>query len=401
MRNIQAQRVAGFTASIFGEMSLLAQQHQAINLGQGFPDFPGPDLIKDAANAAITANLNQYPPSPGMPRLRQALAAQWAREYGRSVDWQAEVTVSSGATEGLYGLIQALVDPGDGVVVIEPAYDAYFADITLAGGVAIPVQLRPPLPGASRWSLDEPALRGALARRPKLLLLNTPHNPTGMVLTRAELELIAALCIEYDVLVLSDEVYERMVYPGAIHVPIATLPGMWERTITLGSTGKTFGVTGWKVGWMIGAAALNQAFRQAKQWITFTTPTPLQEATAVAIERGEESGYYAQLRAEYVARRDLLRDRLEQAGLSPLPVEGAYFISCEVRQFGYTDDVTFCRRLIADIGVAAIPTSIFYSEPASAPPIARFCFAKQHATLEAAGARLRRVPEFLAPAAGH
>ena len=394
-RAIQSRRVAGFTASIFGEMSLLAQRHQAINLGQGFPDFPGPDLIKDAAHAAIAANLNQYPPPAGVPRLRKALADQWTREYGRTVDWEAEVTVSSGATEGLYGLLQALLDPGDGVVVIEPAYDAYHADITMASGVALPVRLRPPGPGAKRWSLDEPALRAAFAQGPKLLLLNTPHNPTGMALTRGELELLAALCQEHDVLVVSDEVYDRMVYDGAAHVPIATLPGMWERTITLGSTGKTFGVTGWKVGWMIGPAALNQAFRQAKQWITFTTPTPLQEATAVAIEQAEVTGYYQQLRAEYAERRQLLRGLLEQAGLPPLPVEGAYFISCDVRHLGYEDDVTFCRRLITEVGVAAIPASVFYSDRTDAPQLARFCFAKQRATLEAAGERLTRVAERL------
>lgn len=388
---IQAQRVASFTASIFGEMSLLAQRHQAINLGQGFPDFPGPDLIKAAAAAAIAADLNQYPPSPGWPRLRKALAAQWAREHGREVDWETEVTVTSGATEGLYGLIQALVDPGDRVVVIEPAYDAYHADITMAGGVALPVRLLPPQPAVPRWSLDEPALRAAFKQGPKLLLLNTPHNPTGMMLTRAELELLAALCAEHDVLVVSDEVYDRMVYDGAAHLPIATLPGMWERTITLGSTGKTFGVTGWKVGWAIGAAGLNQALRQAKQWITFTTPTPLQEATAVAIEQAEATGYYGQLRAEYAERRDLLRGLLERAGLPPLPVEGAYFISCAVGHLGYQDDVAFCRRLIADVGVAAIPTSIFSSDRLSLPAIARFCFAKRRATLEAAGERLRHI----------
>jgi aspartate/methionine/tyrosine aminotransferase len=234
-------------------------------------------------------------------------------------------------------------------------------------------------------------MRAAFAQGPKLLLLNTPHNPTGMVFSRAELELIAALCQSHDVIAISDEVYDRMVYDDAAHVPLASLPGMWERTITLGSTGKTFGVTGWKVGWAIGAAAVNQALRRAKQWITFTTPTPLQEATAVAIEQAEASGYYTQLRAEYTLRRNLLRERLEQSGLPALPVEGAYFISCDVEHLGYQDDVAFCRWLISAVGVAAIPTSIFYGDPAGAPPIARFCFAKQHATLEAAGERLLRV----------
>jgi aspartate/methionine/tyrosine aminotransferase len=400
MRDIQARRVAGFPTSIFAEMSMLAMQRGAINLGQGFPDFPGPDLIKRAAADAIAANLNQYAPPPGVPRLRQALAAQWERDYGRAVDWQAEVTVTSGATEALYGLIQALIDPGDRVILIEPAYDAYLADIIMAGGVALPVRLIAPHGAQPRWALDEQALRAAFAQRPKLILINTPHNPTGMVLTRAELELIAALCQEHDVIAISDEVYDRMVYAGAAHLPLATLPGMWERTITLGSTGKTFGVTGWKVGWAIGAAAINQALRQAHQWVTFATPTPLQEATAVAIEQAPELGYYPQLIAEYAERREILRDLLERVGLPPLQVEGAYFISCDIGKLGDIHDDAFCRWLITEIGVAAIPTSPFYSDQAGLPQIVRFCFAKQHATLRAAGERLalvrERLPELLA-----
>jgi aspartate/methionine/tyrosine aminotransferase len=395
MLTLQAQRVASFGASIFGEMSLLAQRHQAINLGQGFPDFPGPELIKEAAAAAIAANLNQYPPSPGWPRLRQALATQWEHDYGRTVDWQSEVSITSGATEGLYALTQALLDPGDRVVVIEPAYDAYAADLVMAGAIALPVRLLPPTSASGRWTLDSAALAAAFAQQPKLLLLNTPHNPTGMVFNRAELELIAQLCQQHDVLVISDEVYDRMIYDPATHLAIATLPNMWERTITLGSTGKTFGVTGWKVGWAIGGAALNQALRQAKQWITFTTPTPLQEATAVAIEQAPATGYYTQLRDEYTARRDLLAALLEQVGLPPLPVEGAYFISCHVGHLGYDNDQEFCRWLIREVGVAAIPTSIFYSDQTSTPPIVRFCFAKQHATLQAAGERLQRVKALL------
>jgi aspartate/methionine/tyrosine aminotransferase len=391
MSSIQAQRIAGGPVSIFGEMSLLAQRHQAVNLGQGFPDFAAPDFVKQAATAAIDADLNQYPPSPGWPRLRQALAAQWEREHGRAVDWIHEVSVTSGATEGLYALTQALLDPGDRVVVIEPAYDAYLADVRMAGAIAVPVRLCPPTPAQPRWSLDADALRDAFALRPKLLLLNAPHNPTGMVLTRDELGLIAGLCRDADTLVISDEVYDRMTSDDAVHLPIATFSDMWERTITLGSTGKTFGVTGWQVGWAIGGAALNQALRQAKQWITFTTPTPLQEATAVAVEHAAAHGYYAQLRAEYAARRDLLRDLLAQAGLQPLRVEGAYFINCVVSRFGFSGDQEFCRWLIRAVGVAAIPASIFYSRQDDLPQIVRFCFAKQHATLRAAGERLQRV----------
>jgi aspartate/methionine/tyrosine aminotransferase len=385
---MQSQRISGFSTSIFAEMSALAQRHQAINLGQGFPDFPGPAFIKEAACAAIAADLNQYPPSPGLPHLRQALAQQWEREHGRAVDWESEVTITSGATEGLYGLTQALLDPGDRVIVIEPAYDAYHADIVMAGAIPISVRLRPPQLSSDRWSLDDEALRAAFCQQPKLIILNTPHNPTGMVLTRSELELIATLCQTYNVIAVSDEVYDRMVYDAATHIPLATLPGMWERTITLGSTGKTFGVTGWKVGWAIGAAPINHALRQAKQWITFTTPTPLQEATAIAIEQAHAVGYYPQLRSEYAERRDILHAYLDQAGLPALRVEGAYFISCDVSHLGYQDDRVFCRELISSVSVAAIPTSIFYKDSTGIPPIVRFCFAKQHATLHAAGERL-------------
>lgn len=391
MRNIQSQRVVGFATSIFAEISMLAQRHGAINLGQGFPDFPGPELIKQAAADAIARNLNQYPPPPGIPRLRQALAAQWEREHGRPIDWQTEVTITSGATEALYGLAQALLNPGDRVIVLEPAYDAYLADITMAGGVPISVRLQPPEGADARWSLPEAELRAAFAQQPTCILLNTPHNPTGMVFSQAELSLIAELCQEYDVLAISDEVYDRMVYDDAKHIALATLPDMWDRTITLGSTGKTFGVTGWKVGWAIGAAAINQALRQAHQWITFATPTPLQEATAIAIEQAHEQGYYAQLQAEYAARRSLLGTLLRQAGLPPIRVEGAYFMSCDVRHLGYQNDQEFCRWLILEIGVAAIPTSLFYSSQAGLPQIARFCFAKEQHTLQAAGQRLLRI----------
>ena len=393
-----ARRIAGFGTTIFTEMSALAVQHGAVNLGQGFPDFAAPEFVKQAAAAAIAADLNQYAPMPGLPRLRQAIAAQWQREWGRAVDWQTEVSVTSGATEALCGAALALLDPGDEAIIFEPAYDAYVPDIIMAGATPIAVQLRPPelrdggaSPSPSGWWFDADELRAAFARRPKVIFVNTPHNPTGKVYGRAELELIAALCQEYDVLAVTDEVYDRLVYDGCEHISLAMLPGMWERTLTLNSVGKTFSVTGWKIGWSVGPAALNAALRAAHQWVTFATSTPMQEATAVALEQAQAQGYYEQLRQEYGERRALLRGILEGIGLPTLPVEGSYFISTDIGTLGYRDDGAFCRFLTKEIGVAAIPTSAFYRDPATAPPFARFCFAKKIATLEAAGERLQRL----------
>jgi aspartate/methionine/tyrosine aminotransferase len=409
MTDRPARRVAGFGTTIFTEMSALAIQYGAVNLGQGFPDFAGPDFVKQAAADAIAADLNQYAPMPGTPRLRQAVAAQWQREHGREVDWQAEVTVTSGATEALLGVALAFLNPGDRAIVFEPAYDAYVPDITMAGAEPIAVQLYPPTKDEGRrtndesnlssfvfrpssaWHFDPAELRAAFERRPKAIFINTPHNPTGKVYTRAELELIAGLCQEYDVLAITDEVYDRLTYDGAEHVALATLPGMWDRTLTLNSAGKTFGVTGWKIGYAVGPADLNRALRQAHQWVTFATSTPFQEATATALDLSAVNGYYAQLRAEYDERRVLLRGILESVGLPTLPTAGSYFISADIGALGYTDDREFCRFLTTEVGVAAIPTSAFYSDPAAAPPFARFCFAKKHTTLEAAGERLQQL----------
>src|SRR5690242_4493780 len=285
MDRYAAEKVRSFGTSVFAEMSRLAVQHRAINLGQGFPDFAGPDFIKQAAAAAIAADLNQYAPMPGLAHLRQAVAAQWERDYGRAVDWQSEATVTSGATEALCDAALALLDPGDRAIIFEPAYDAYVPDIIMAGATPIPVRLYPPtkdqrpktkdqtvadpssfvLRPSSGWWFDPAELRAAFAQRPKVIFINTPHNPTGKVYDRNELELIAALCQEYGVLAIADEVYDRLVYDGATHVPLATLPGMWERTLTLNSVGKTFSVTGWKIGYAVGPAELNRALRSEER----------------------------------------------------------------------------------------------------------------------------------------
>lgn len=388
MRDRRSARVAGFGTTIFTEMSALAIQHNAVNLGQGFPDFAGPEFVKQAAVTAVAADLNQYAPMPGLPRLRKAAAAEWQRCHGREIDWQSEVSITSGATEALCDAMLAFLDPGDGVVFFEPAYDAYVPDIIMAGGKPLPVRLQPPSDAQGRWLFDEQELRAAFEQRPKLLLLNTPHNPTGKVFTRSELELLAQLCQEYDVLAITDEVYDRLVFDGNTHVSLATLPGMWERTLTLNSIGKTFSVTGWKIGWSIGPAQLNQALRAAHQWVTFATSTPLQEASAAALEQAALNGYYAQLLTEYQQRRGLLIKVLAEAGLPQLLAEGSYFISCDISALGLSDTREFCLRLVRDHGVAAIPISAFYLEPTSAPPLARFCFAKKLETIAAGGERL-------------
>ena len=386
MHELLADRVAGFGTSIFSEITNLAIEHQAVNLGQGFPDFAGPDFVKQAAVEAIQADLNQYAPSPGLPRLRKAIAAQWERLYERAVDWQSEVTVTSGATEALANAALALCDPGDRVIVFEPAYDSYVPDLTLAGATPLLVRLHPP-----DWHFDPAVLRAAFEQRPRAIWLNTPHNPTGKVFRHDELMLIAELCQQYDVVAVSDEVYDQLVFNDAVHAPLAMLPGMWERTLTINSIGKTFSVTGWKIGYAVGPPALNHALRQAHQWVTFATATPLQDAAAAALEQSAVNGYYETFRHEYDERRVLLERILAEVGLSTLAIHGSYFLNADISSLGFTDDREFCRFLTTEIGVAAIPTSAFYIDTHDVPPLARFCFAKRLETLTAAGERLQRL----------
>jgi aspartate/methionine/tyrosine aminotransferase len=368
-------------------MSRLAVEHGAINLGQGLPDFPGPDVVKEAAVTAIRADLNQYAPSHGTPRLRQAIAAGFERTYGREVDSDAEVTVTTGATEAMQVAMLALLDPGDEVILFEPFYDAYPAQIIFAGGVPRPVRLSPP-----DWSFSLNELRRAIGERTRAIVINTPHNPTGKMFSRAELESIAQLAIEHDLIVITDEVYDRITYDGAVHTPISLLPGMWERTLTLNSTGKTFSMTGWKIGFVIGPADLSAALRGIHQFNVFATATPFQEAMAVAMEQAEAQGYYDALRANYTALRNQLRTALEAADLPVLPVSGSYYLMADVSGLGFVDDVAFCRYLTSEIGVAAIPPSAFYADPTTAPLLARFCFAKRSETIAAAAERLAALP---------
>jgi aspartate/methionine/tyrosine aminotransferase len=376
-----AARLDGFGTSIFTEMSRLAVEHGAVNLGQGFPDFPAPAFIKEAARAAIAADHNQYAPAPGLPRLRQAIAKSYGRFIGE-ID-PNDVTVTAGATEALFDAILAVVDPGDEVVVFEPFYDAYLPAIQMAGGKPRVVTLRPP-----HWDFDPAQLAGAFSPRTKLVIINTPHNPTGKVFSTAELDTIAGHVIASDALVLSDEVYCELLYDGARHVPMASRPGMYARTISVGSLGKTFSVTGWKIGWTVAPPPLTAAVRGAHQFVTFCNGTPFQEAAADALDHAERTGFYDQLRATYDQKRTRLVALLQAAGLPTLPIAGAYFLLADIAGFSFADDVAFCRYLMTEVRVAAIPPSAFYLDPRTAPPLVRFCFAKQDSTLDAAAARL-------------
>jgi aspartate/methionine/tyrosine aminotransferase len=392
-RDYTASRVRGFGTSVFSEMSRLAVLHGAVNLGQGFPDFPGPEFVKAAAKEAIDRDLNQYAISHGAPRLRAAVARGWEERYGAAVDPEREVTVTSGATEAIYDAIQAFTEPGDEVVVFEPFYDSYLPGTIMSGATLKTITLQPPV-----WSFDRAAAAAAFGPRTRLLLLNTPHNPTGKVFRRDELAFLAELCRQWDVVAVTDEVYERIVFDGVEHVPLATMPGMWERTLTLNSTGKTFSMTGWKVGFAVGPAPLNAALRAIHQFVTFASATPFQDAMAEAMEEAPALGYYEQLITDYTRRRDGLRVVLAEAGLPTLPVQGAYFLMADASGLGFADDVTFCRWLTSDVGVAAVPPSAFYLDPSRAPLLARFCFAKREETIRLAADRLRTLPERLASA---
>jgi aspartate/methionine/tyrosine aminotransferase len=390
-RSLYSQRIASFGTSIFTEMSALAVAHQAINLSQGFPDFAGPAHVKQAAINAIMADHNQYAPSPGLPALRQAIATTYTTAYGLELT-PDNVTVTSGATEALFSTLLALIDPGDEVILFEPAYDSYGPDTIIAGGVPRYVRLNPPSAGAGDWTFDPAALRAAFGPKTRAIVINSPHNPTGKVFTRAELELIAELCQEHDVIAVSDEVYDRMVYFGR-HIPIATVPGMWERSVTINSTGKTFSMTGWKIGYTIASPQLTDAVRRVHQWATFAVATPFQHAMAAALQAALDSNYYTELYHFYAERRALLVDILTRSGFGVTAPAGTYFVMTDITPWAPSSDVEFCRFLTTEIGVAAIPPSAFYADPRTAPMMARFCFAKDLTTLEAAASRLQRLQQ--------
>ncbi|MGW7606396.1 pyridoxal phosphate-dependent aminotransferase [Streptomyces sp. NPDC054766] len=389
------RRLAEFGTTIFAEMSALAMSTGSINLGQGFPDTDGPEEIREAAVRALRDGRgNQYPPGPGVPELRTAIAAHQKRHYGLSYDPDTEVLVTAGATEAIAAALLALLEPGDEVIALEPYYDSYAASIAMAGGTRVPVTLRPDegthdglSPQRFRLDLDE--LRDAVTGRTRLLLINTPHNPTGTVLTRAELTEIARIAVERDLLVVTDEVYEHLVFDDAEHVPLAGLPGMRERTVTIGSAGKTFSFTGWKVGWVTAPPALVSAVRSAKQFLTYVASGPFQYAVAEALALPD--AYFETFRADMLRKRDLLAAGLTEAGFKVFRPAGTYFITTDIRPLGETDGFAFCRALPERAGVVAIPNAVFYDHREAGAPFVRFAFCKTTDVLHEATGRLRRL----------
>jgi N-succinyldiaminopimelate aminotransferase len=376
--------MAGMGTTIFAEMSALAAATGSVNLGQGFPDVDGPRAIAEAAAAAILAGRgNQYPPGPGIPELRRSIAGHQQRFYGLGFDPDTEVLVTTGATEAIAAALLALVEPGDEVVAFEPYYDSYAACVSMAGGVRVPVTLRPP---DFRPDLD--ALRAALTSRTRLILLNTPHNPTGSVFTRSELAEIAELACEHDLLVVADEVYEHMVFTGE-HVPIGSLPGMRERTVSISSAGKTFSFTGWKIGWVTAAAELVGAVRSVKQFLTFVSGGPFQYAIADALRMPD--AYFAGISADLAVKRDLLCTGLAAAGFEVYWPAGTYFVTTDVGKLGETDGVAFCRDLPRRAGVVAIPSAVLYDDPEAGRTQVRFAFCKRTEVLQEALARLGKM----------
>ncbi|MFH9938854.1 pyridoxal phosphate-dependent aminotransferase [Streptomyces murinus] len=384
-RPLLNRRLAEFGTTIFAEMSALAVATGSINLGQGFPDTDGPEEVREAAVRALRDGRgNQYPPGPGVPELRTAIAAHQRRRYGLSYDPDTEVLVTAGATEAIAAALLALLEPGDEVVALEPYYDSYAASIALAGGRRVPVTLRPH-EGSFRLDLDE--LRAAVTDRTRLLLINTPHNPTGTVLTRAELAAIAELAVERDLLVVTDEVYEHLVFDDAEHLPLASFPGMRERTVTIGSAGKTFSFTGWKVGWVTAAPALVSAVRAAKQFLTYVSSGPFQYAVAEALALPES--YYDDFRRSMQERRDILSAGLTAAGFKVFEPAGTYFVTTDIRPLGEKDGFAFCRALPERAGVVAIPNAVFYDDREAGAPFVRFAFCKREDVLREAAERLR------------
>ncbi|HKC84773.1 MAG TPA: aminotransferase class I/II-fold pyridoxal phosphate-dependent enzyme [Blastocatellia bacterium] len=393
MKNRVSRKASSFTESVIRDMSRQALAYGAVNLSQGFPDFPAPEDIKRAACEAINADINQYAITWGAKRFREAIAAKTKWHLGLDIDPDREIVVTCGSTEAMIATMLAVIDPGEEVIVFEPFYENYGPDAILSGAELRYVTLYPPVDGAPDWHFDHDELRAAFNEKTKAIIINTPHNPTGKVFTREELRLIADLCIEYDALALTDEIYEHIWYPEAArevkHVSIATLDGMRDRTVTINSLSKTYSVTGWRVGYAIAAPDLIDGIRQVHDFLTVGAAAPLQEAGVYALSL--PLGYYEKLQSEYQKRRDYLLGVLEEAGFKCFKPDGAYYIMTDISDFGFEDDLKFTRHLVQDIGVAVVPGSSFYRRPELGAQQVRFCYCKRDETLEAAAQRLQKL----------
>ena len=386
-----ARRTRGFTESVIREMTRLSLEHDGVNLSQGFPDFPAPDTVKDAACAAIRGDINQYAVTWGAPPMREAIARKFTRWYGVPVNPDTQVTVCCGSTEGMIATLLAVVDPGDEVIVFEPFYENYGPDTSLSGAIPRYVTLREP-----DWAFDPEELASVFNNRTKVIIINTPNNPTGKVFTRDELTTIARLCQQWGVLAVTDEIYEHIVYDDAEHVPMAAIDGMAQHTVTINSLSKTYSVTGWRVGWAIGPESLTGAIRKVHDFLTVGAAAPLQAAGAAALALPET--FYTDLATAYQRRRDRLLDILERHAFTCYQPQGAYYIMTDIESFGLGDDVAFVRQLITKVGVAAVPGSSFYHEPELGRTKVRFCFCKRDATLDEAERRLAKLQPVNAPA---
>jgi len=370
---------ADIPTTIFETMSRLAREHQAVNLGQGFPDDPGPLDVREKAAEAVVHGWNQYPPMMGIPELRQAVAAHYKRFQGLDIDWETEVMVTSGATEALADSLMAVLRPGDEVVLFQPMYDAYLPLVQRAGGVPRYVTLKPP-----HWRITEEDLRAAFTPKTRAVLLNNPLNPAGSIFPREDLELLGRFLIEHDAIAICDEVWEHVIFDGRQHQPLIGLPGLRERCIKIGSAGKIFSLTGWKVGLVVAAPKIMRVLAKAHQFVTFTTPPNLQAAVAYGLMKDDD--YYTGMRAELQAARDRFSKSLSEAGFTVLPSQGTYFVNVDLG--ANADDAAYCQKLVAEAGVAAIPVSAFYAEN-HVRNVVRFCFAKTNATLDEAAKRLK------------
>lgn len=376
-----SRRLEKFKTTIFTEISILAVKHQAINLGQGFPNFDGPDFVKDAAIQAIKEGKNQYARGFGIPQLNAAIAERFHKDTGLLVDSETEVTVTSGCTEAIAASMIGLVNPGDEVILFAPFYDSYLATLSMADATVKTITLRPP-----DFAVPEKELREAFSKKTRAIMINTPHNPSGKVFSRKELELIASLCREHDTLVFSDEVYHKLTF-GVEHISIASLEGMYERTVTLNSLGKTFSLTGWKIGWAVAPPNLTWGVRQAHAFLTFATATPFQWAAVSALNAPES--FYKDLAKDYKIKRDILVRGLTEVGFKVFEPQGTYFVMVDHTPFGFASDVEFCKYLIEEVGVAAIPPSVFYTNPDDGKSLVRFAFCKDEDTLTQAVERMK------------